>query len=686
MKKTSIRQKLLSAFLSAALVPLIILGAFYLANVLETSSQSTKRTIEDKLRIAELLWDVRVQELARTARTAAQDNLLILNLQLGLSQVLADYLETRQRNDKLSFLLVLNSRGEVFAGAGKPYPSPGLQILGEDTLTQASSEALTILTELDAAPFADIADLEFLPGLLHLSVLVVHPVFDYKHELLGYVVAAMAFGTSQERGTSFFVHQLEQRLGFPPVLFAGSHMVYAGRDLASMALPENLADARPGWLSPVIEYAGSNQSYLTMFKVIGTLTPSASPVFLGIAYPQAHEFVTRAQAVLVVIIIIIVVLFASALLAHMLSHGMAKPIVALAEGAREIANGNFTVRLDVESPDEIGLMADEFNIMATKLDSTIRSLAREVEEHQRVEAQVRQVNEELEERVKSRMLELTDANNALAESLAILRRTQGHLVETEKLAALGNLVAGIAHELDTPLGTSLSATSFLSMRIKVISEKTQAERLTKSDLDGFIEEARQVAQILSANLGRVAEQIRFFKQIAIDQETGTSTELDLHRFVEDLNTSLLHLMRSHGHQFVNRVGSEIRLVTLPGPLYQVVTHLVMNALQHGFYGKDGGIISFDGQIDGRELRFMVSDNGSGIPESIVSRIFDPFFTTKRGTGRSGLGLSIVYNLVTVKLGGEISCTSSPGQGASFLMKLPVGEIEQLELAEEPSPV
>jgi signal transduction histidine kinase len=283
---------------------------------------------------------------------------------------------------------------------------------------------------------------------------------------------------------------------------------------------------------------------------------------------------------------------------------------------------------------------------------------------------VRVLNAELEQRVEQRTEELRSANAALRTSLEHLHNAQHQLVETEKMAALGELVAGVAHEINTPVGIGVTAASHLEVKTKELAALQRSGTLRRSDLDKYVATATESCDALLSNLHRAAELIRSFKQVAVDQSAQERRTFPVKDYLEGILLSLRPQLKKTRHTVTLDCPRDLLLDSYPGALSQIITNLVMNALIHAYADKE------DGQIDIRvtdgpddiELRFR--DDGCGMTTEQLRRLYEPFYTTRRGDGASGLGLHIVYNLVTQRLGGRIECESAPGQGTAFTLWLP----------------
>lgn len=320
------------------------------------------------------------------------------------------------------------------------------------------------------------------------------------------------------------------------------------------------------------------------------------------------------------------------------------------------------------------LLATNESLQAEVIERTQAEEALQVEvaEHRKTAEELREVNEqlarlndELEHRVEERTLELQA-------SLDSLKATQQHLVQSEKMAALGGLVAGIAHEMNTPIGVCITASSLLQEKTEDLQSWLQTSQLTRTMLDNYLELAANSSAMLVRNLQQTATLIQNFKQAAVEEDELVGRAFKLKEQVE---RSLLPLYHDELHNSPHRVcvsGDEaVEMESFPGAITQVVTSLVMNSLIHAFPDGHAGEIRLDISSQDDQALMVYSDNGRGIPAKHRQHIFDPFFTTTRTTGGTGLGLHIVYNLVTHKLKGTIICQSKEGTGTTFIITLPL---------------
>jgi signal transduction histidine kinase len=279
------------------------------------------------------------------------------------------------------------------------------------------------------------------------------------------------------------------------------------------------------------------------------------------------------------------------------------------------------------------------------------------------EEEIQQLNAALELRVEQRTGELKRANDDL-------RMAADQLVQTEKVASLGRLVAGIAHELNTPLGSTLTAATTLKAHLAGFRQGLAAGTLKRSSADEFIGLCQQACDIIERNAYRAAGLIDNFKELAVDQASARRRVFPLLRTVEEVVQTHHNAWKGTPHTITLDIDPTIELDSFPGPLAQVLSNLLENTLVHGFCTTRPGQVRITAQRHGERVELVYSDDGNGIPTEFRNKVYDPFFTTRLGQGGSGLGLYIVQTLVTGVLGGQIVLQSSPGQGTVFHLSLP----------------
>jgi signal transduction histidine kinase len=331
----------------------------------------------------------------------------------------------------------------------------------------------------------------------------------------------------------------------------------------------------------------------------------------------------------------------------------------------KLKSGALSTRTGIEATQgELGQLAAAFDSMAEGLEHKER-------ERSSAEEQLLRLNEELEERVTRRTEELANANRDLQQTLEDLQRTQKQLVLSEKLAALGELVAGVAHEINTPVGVALSAGSTLAEKNRTLADLFAQGEMKRSDLAQFLDDSREGAEMILANLNRASELIRSFKMVAVDQVSEQRRIFNVKNYIDEILRSLRPKLKKTQHQIEVFCDKDLVIESYPVALSQILTNLLINSLLHAFDPEQAGVIRIEAARNNGTLEIRYIDNGKGMPAEIRDRIFEPFFTTARSQGATGLGLHIVFNIVTRTLGGTIVCESAPGQGTSFHLTMPV---------------
>jgi signal transduction histidine kinase len=266
--------------------------------------------------------------------------------------------------------------------------------------------------------------------------------------------------------------------------------------------------------------------------------------------------------------------------------------------------------------------------------------------------------------------EIRSARDAAEAALRNLQETQNSLIEAEKLAALGRLVAGVAHEVNNPVGTSLTVASSLERKIAVIAAEFAQDHLKRSSLTEFLETGREASLQLVANLNRAAQLIQSFKQVATDQNYSNRRMFDLGDLTEQIVMSLRPGLKGQNLNLNVECQPDLTMNSYPGPCGQVLTNLFLNSVMHAFADGKAGTVDIKVKASGTDnVEILFCDDGCGMSLDVRRKAFDPFFTTRRDRG-TGLGLHIVYSIVTDCLGGRLTLDSVPGEGTKIAMVLP----------------
>ena len=265
---------------------------------------------------------------------------------------------------------------------------------------------------------------------------------------------------------------------------------------------------------------------------------------------------------------------------------------------------------------------------------------------------------------------LEEQNAALNTALTQLKQAQGELVRQEKLASLGELVAGVAHEINTPLGICVTATSHLVEELRLTREELAAGEMTEDSLNSFFDIVDQSLRIMTTNTQRAAALVRSFKQVAVDQSSGDVRSFNLRAYLNEVLLSLQPKLKGRPIKVEVDCPADLVMDSSPGAVSQIVTNMVVNSLVHGFERDQPGRIAIRAALEGDAVAFSYADDGAGMDRESLDKLFDPFFTTKRGSGGSGLGAHILFNLVTGALGGSVRVDSAPGQGLRYDLRFP----------------
>jgi len=263
--------------------------------------------------------------------------------------------------------------------------------------------------------------------------------------------------------------------------------------------------------------------------------------------------------------------------------------------------------------------------------------------------------------------ELESANGELKKSLDTLEQARDQLVQSKKMAALGQLVAGVAHEINTPVGVGVTAASFLDTKTSEFLKVYESGELKRSQLEEYLKTVQEVSSSILLNMERAAELISSFKQVAVDQSSETLRQFNLKAYIDEILLSLRPRYKKTSHSISVSCDPDIELTSYPGAFSQILNNLIMNSLLHGFKEMQGGQICVQITREADTVVFVYRDNGCGMSDEQKDKVFDPFYTTRRAKGGTGLGMSIVFNLVTQTLKGDIRVESEPGQGVCFTM-------------------
>lgn len=390
---------------------------------------------------------------------------------------------------------------------------------------------------------------------------------------------------------------------------------------------------------------------------------------LGYVYLRASSGdlqLLTAQSAMLTLMVLVICLLVSFLFTFKLQRTITSPINELVKLVQRVSRQrDYSSRAELPGIKELDILSEAFNNM---LQRTQDHLERQTS----AEAEQVKLNASLEGKVQQRTNALKEANNELIQTLEKLHQFQRQMVQNEKMASLGDMVAGVAHEVNTPIGLGVTASTMMLDRLSDMRKAFEGKTLKASSLAKFIAEGEENLNIIYRNLNRAAELISSFKQVAVDQSSENNRVFYFAKLMDEILMSMRPKLKKVNHQIIVHCADDLLIESKAGPINQIMINLIMNSIIHGFEDMEQGQIDIFIEVTGgSKLSIEFKDNGKGIPEHMRKRIFDPFVTTKRGQGGSGLGMHLVYNLVTQGLNGSISIVSEEGQGVEFRIIFPV---------------
>lgn len=321
---------------------------------------------------------------------------------------------------------------------------------------------------------------------------------------------------------------------------------------------------------------------------------------------------------------------------------------------------------------------DELSQMEQALNDTKDNMKKMLEyssNSTRLELELNKKNEQekmqqaFNKKIQEKNTALADANEELQTLIEQLQETQENLVRSEKMAALGGMVNGVAHELNTPIGMSITGISHVQSETRRLTGLLEEGKMSKEELEEYFDTTGKLSQSIGISLDKAANLIKSFKMVSVEQHDDILSEFNLHQNFADILYSLTHSLKSKNIEIKNSIPTTINISSYPGILYQIYTNLINNAILHAFEGRDSGIIELSAKPTTLGVEITFTDDGVGMDSQVLEKLFDPFFTTKRANGGTGLGMNIVFNLITEKLQGQIHVDSQPGHGSQFVFEI-----------------
>ncbi len=348
-----------------------------------------------------------------------------------------------------------------------------------------------------------------------------------------------------------------------------------------------------------------------------------------------------------------------------LQRQLASPIETLSNIVQDVSkNKNYDIRAPHAAISELDLLSHSLNVLFSRTQA-------QLERQHHDELEIRQLNQNLEEKVNHRTVALKEANQELLNTLERMHQYQNQIVENEKMASLGQMVAGVAHEVNTPLGLGITGSTLLKDKLAEIKIVFDNKTLTSAKLEKFIDDGIENLDLIYRSLNRAAELISSFKQVAVNQDNEVDQTINVFDLINKVALTLKGKLSKTPHKLEIICPEPLEITSKSEPIQQILQHLINNSLIHGLTQSKKGKICICVKLVESSCIISYTDNGQGMPSNIRKRIFDPFVTTKRGEGGSGLGMHLVYNLVTQALDGSITLKDDPEVGVHFEIILPI---------------
>lgn len=406
-----------------------------------------------------------------------------------------------------------------------------------------------------------------------------------------------------------------------------------------------------------------DENYLELIVKVSQGQHTLGYLFIQSSLLEKQNFIKKLTYIMLSFLLFFLIIAFS--ISQWLFNKTNQPIVKLIEDVGQISQSkNFTLKLASQPYKELDILAKNINVLLLRTD---KHITRIIDEHQHALSQ----NQALEHRLSARTDALKESNQELLSTLEKLHEFQGQLVETEKMASLGDMVAGIAHEVNTPIGLGVTASSLLADKLNEIKVAFEDKTLKSSQLKKFLTDGVENVSIIFRNLERAAKLISSFKKVAVDQSSAESCTFNVHGLLDEVLLTLSAKLVSTNVTVSVICPEDLNIKSKPGPINQILINLILNSIYHAFEGLEQGAITINVMNLSDQLHINYSDDGLGIDNSVKAKIFDPFTTTKRGSGGSGLGMHLVYNLVTQALDGHIVLDNEPEHGVCFDITFPV---------------
>lgn len=435
------------------------------------------------------------------------------------------------------------------------------------------------------------------------------------------------------------------------------HFTSFRRDTRFHIMPKNVTEIR------ALFTAKFSDDFVEMTAPIKNKQQVIGYLYIRLSLNELNHQLLRTTVF--IFIIATIVLLSSLVIISKLLQGVIEAISELINNIQEITyQKDFSIRCDTLPYQELNALSQNINLM---LNRTEKQITKQVQ----AEQQVIQLNSELENKVNQRTEALKESNQELLTTLETMHQYQGQLVESEKMASLGDMVAGVAHEVNTPIGLGVTSSSLLFDRLTEIKQAFENKTLKSSQLKRFLSDGEENLDIIMRNLKRAADLITSFKQVAVDQSSSEQRKFNFKGLLSEVILTLAPQLKNTPYTIEIDCPEDLIVISKPGSINQILVNLIVNSIIHGFDNQDFGKISITVIQLKNQINIHYCDDGIGINQDIKAKMFDPFITTKRGSGGSGLGMHLVYNLVTQALNGTISFESETNKGVTFDIDFPI---------------
>ncbi|CAM4095283.1 sensor histidine kinase [Pseudoalteromonas ostreae] len=407
------------------------------------------------------------------------------------------------------------------------------------------------------------------------------------------------------------------------------------------------------------------EDYIELIKPVSYEGDIKGYVYIRGGLERLNAYINK--KILIDILLTLFVLILVYFVAKRIQKRIADPIDQLSTLLQDVSkNHNYSARAPKTNITEVNMLSNSLNIMLTRTQN-------QIERHKNDKQEIKQLNQSLEEKVNQRTIALREANQELLTTLERMHQYQNQIVESEKMASLGQMVAGVAHEVNTPIGLGITGSTLLRDKLAEISLGFEQKTLTSNQLKLFIDNGIENLDLIYRNLNRAAELVSSFKKVAVNQDGEINSQINMHDLITNVMLSMRTELEIKAPKIALHCSAQLMIESKAGPLQQVLQQLLSNSIIHGFKDNQNNEIEISVERNESSLIINYYDNGIGVDKSVKKRIFDPFVTTKRGEGGSGLGMHLVYNLVTQALGGSVHFDDQNIEGTRFIITLPLTE-------------